>query len=153
RLALAIARGATHAVDTSTGDPAAAVREIVPGGVDHALEVVGRPETIRLAWDVLCPGGTAIVVGLAASGVEVALPAIEFLSEKSIRGCYYGSADVADALPRLAELVATGRLTLADVISHTTDLDGVEAALERLRRGEGARTVVIIDPELAGRAA
>jgi S-(hydroxymethyl)glutathione dehydrogenase/alcohol dehydrogenase len=153
RLALALARGATDAVDTSTGDPAAAVREIVPGGVDHALEVVGRPETIRLAWDILRPGGTAIVVGLAASGVEVALPAIEFLSEKSIRGCYYGSADVAEALPRLAGLVASGRLTLADVISHTTDLDGVEAALERLRRGEGARTVVIVDPELAGRAA
>jgi Zn-dependent alcohol dehydrogenase len=153
RLELALARGATHAIDTSTGDPAAAVRQIVPGGVDHALEVVGRPETIRLAWDVLRPGGTAIVVGLAASGVEVSLPAIEFLSEKSIRGCYYGSADVADALPRLAALVASGRLTLADVISHTTDLDGVEAALERLRRGEGARTVVIVDPELAGRAA
>ena len=39
------------------------------------------------------------------------------------------------------------------MISHTTDLDGVEEALERLRRGEGARTVVIVDPELAGRAA
>jgi len=29
---------------------------------------------------------------------------------------------------------------------------GVEEALERLRRGEGARTVVIVDPELAGGA-
>ncbi len=32
-----------------------------------------------------------------------------------------------------------------------TDLDGVEEALGRLRRGEGARTVVIVDPDLARR--
>ena len=149
RLELALARGATDAVDVSAGGAAAGVRAIVRGGVDYAFEVVGRADTIRLAWEVLRPGGSAIVVGLAPAGVEVSLPAIEFLSEKSIKGCYYGSGDVADALPRLAALVAAGRLTLADVISHTTDLDGVEEALERLRRGEGARTVVIVDRDLA----
>jgi len=35
------------------------------------------------------------------------------------------------------------------VITHTTELDGVQEALDRLRRGEGARTVVIVDRELA----
>jgi hypothetical protein len=35
-------------------------------------------------------------------------------------------------------------------VSHFTDLDGIEEALQRLRRGEGARTVVIVDAELAG---
>jgi hypothetical protein len=31
-------------------------------------------------------------------------------------------------------------------------LDEVSAALERLRRGEGARSVVVIDEQLAGRS-
>ena len=31
-----------------------------------------------------------------------------------------------------------------------TDLDGIEEAFERLRRGEGARTIVIVDEQLAG---
>jgi S-(hydroxymethyl)glutathione dehydrogenase/alcohol dehydrogenase len=149
KLELALARGATDAVDVTAGDSAAAVRALSDGGVDHAFEVVGRSDTIRLAWDALRPGGTVTVVGVAPIGVEVSLPAIEFLSEKTVQGCYYGTADVADQLPRLAALVAAGRLPLADVVSHITDLDGVEAALERLRRGEGARTVVVIDPELA----
>jgi len=149
-LELALRRGATHTVDARLGDVAAVVRGLTAGGVDHAFEVVGRAETIRLAWDVLRPGATAIVVGLAPQGVEVALPAIEFLSEKGIKGCYYGSANVAAELPHLVELVADGRLELADVVSHVTPLEGVEEALGRLRRGEGARTVLVVDASLAG---
>jgi S-(hydroxymethyl)glutathione dehydrogenase/alcohol dehydrogenase len=148
KLELALGRGATDAVDAAAGPEA--VLELTGGGVDHAFEVVGRAETIRFAWDVLRPGATATVVGLAPRGVEVALPAIEFLSEKAIRGCYYGSADVAAELPRLAALAADGRLDLAGVVSHVTGLDGVQDALDRLRRGEGARTVVVLDRELAG---
>jgi S-(hydroxymethyl)glutathione dehydrogenase / alcohol dehydrogenase len=152
KLELALRRGATDAVGASAGDPARAILELTGGGVDHAFEVVGRAETIRLAWDVLRPGATAVVVGLAPLGVEVALPAIEFLSEKSIKGCYYGSANILEELPRLVELVAAGELELGDVVSHVDGLEGVEAALERLRRGEGVRSVLVLDSALAGRS-
>ena len=53
-------------------------------------------------------------------------------------------------LPGLVELVRSGRLELGDVVSDLIELDGVEAAFERLRRGEGDRSVVIIDRDLAG---
>jgi S-(hydroxymethyl)glutathione dehydrogenase/alcohol dehydrogenase len=154
KLAGALARGATHAIDAAdVGDAAAEVAAVTDGGVDYAFEVVGSAATIRMAWDALAPGGTAVVVGLAPAGVEVSLPAIEFLAEKTITGSYYGSGDVAAALPRLVELVTVGRLSLADVVSHVCTLDGVEDAFGRLRRGEGDRSIVIVDPELAGREA
>ena len=149
----ALRRGATHAVDASDGDVAAEVIALTGGGVDHAFEVVGAAPTIRLAWDVLRPGATAVVVGLAPQGVEVSLPAIEFLSEKSIVGSYYGTGDPVGALPGLVELVRSGRLELADMVSHLIDLDDVADALDRLRRGEGDRSVIVIDPSLAGAAA
>jgi S-(hydroxymethyl)glutathione dehydrogenase/alcohol dehydrogenase len=152
KLALALARGATDAVavDGAT-DPAAAVMAVAPGGVQHAFEAVGSPATIRLAWDVLRPGATATIVGIAPMGAEVALPALELLSEKGIRGSYYGSGDAAVLLASMAEMAAAGRFPIGDVVTHVTDLDGIEAALERLRSGEGARTVAVIDAELAGR--
>lgn len=152
KLARALARGATHAVDASAGD---AAREVIAitGGVEHAFEVVGDPVTIRLAWDALAPGGTAVVVGLAPAGVEVSLPAIELLSEKALVGSYYGSADPAETLPGLVELVRSGRLDLAGVVSHLIELSDIPSALERLRTGEGGRSVVVIDPEIAGIAA
>jgi S-(hydroxymethyl)glutathione dehydrogenase/alcohol dehydrogenase len=150
KLEIARRRGATHVIDASTTDPREAVMELNAGGVDHAFEVVGRPETMRLAWELLRPAATAVVVGLAPAGVEVSFPAIDFLSDKGIRGSYYGSGDPAADLPALAELAVTGELDLSDVVTHVSDLDGVTDALERLRRGEGARTVLVLDADLAG---
>ena len=118
KLELALARGATHAVESASPETVARVARITGGrGVDRAFEVVGVPQTMRLAWDCLRPGGTAVVVGLAAKGVEVALPAIEFLSDKGIRGSYYGSGDAAADLPDLAELALRGELDLAGVVT------------------------------------
>jgi Zn-dependent alcohol dehydrogenase len=152
KLELAVRRGATHAVLAGSGaaDVVGEVLSISGGGVEHAFEVVGRAATMRQAWDVLRPGGMATVVGLAPKGVEVSLPAIEFLSEKTITGSYYGSSDVNAALSQLVQLVVDGRLDLGDVVSYLIGLDDVEAALERLRRGQGARSVIVIDEELAG---
>jgi Zn-dependent alcohol dehydrogenase len=151
KLERARARGATVTVDARDGDTAARILELTGGGVEHAFEAVGKAETMRQAWDVLAPGGTATIVGLAPRGVEVSLPAIEFLSEKTIAGTYYGSADVHSAVRRLAALVLDQRLELEGVVSHVIGLDQVPEALERLRRGEGARSLVVVDEELAGR--
>jgi S-(hydroxymethyl)glutathione dehydrogenase/alcohol dehydrogenase len=123
----------------------------VPGGFDHAFEVIGRADTIRLAWDILRPAGQATIVGIAPAGVEVSLRALDLLSEKTLRGSYYGSANVAAELPALVGLAAAGEIDLASVVSHVVGLDGIEEAMARLRRGEGARTVVVLDAELAGR--
>jgi S-(hydroxymethyl)glutathione dehydrogenase/alcohol dehydrogenase len=150
KLGRARAMGATDAVDASGEDVVERVRALTGGGVDHAIEVVGIAATIRQAWDVLRPGGTAVVVGLAPVGMEVSIPAIEFLSDKSILGCFYGSGDPAREIPELAELVASGSFPLADAVSHFTDLSGINAAFERMNRGVGSRTIVVVDKSLAG---
>ncbi len=150
KLDRAISQGATDAVDSSQADPAARVRELSNGGVDHAIEAVGIPATIRLAWDVLRPGGGAVVVGLAAVGAEVSIPAIEFLSAKNLKGCYYGSGNPAAELPELAEMAASGRFPLADSVSHFTDLNGIGEAFERMNKSVGARTVILVDKTIAG---
>jgi S-(hydroxymethyl)glutathione dehydrogenase / alcohol dehydrogenase len=153
KLELALARGATDAVEAGSAATAARVKRITGRGVDHAFEVVGRADTMRLAWDCLRPGGAAVVVGLAPQGVEVALPAIEFLSDKAIRGSYYGSGDAAHDLPQLAALALAGELDLASVITRVEPLEAVNDALDRLRRGDGVRTVLVLDDELAGHPA
>ena len=153
KLERALAQGATHALATATDvDPVRTVRDLTQGGVDFAFEVVGRAETIRLAWDLVRPGGTAIVVGLAPDGVEASVPAIEFLSEKSLRGSYYGSGDPQAELPGLARMAVAGELDLAGAVTAVEPLAAVNDALDRLRHGEGARTVLLVDPALAGYA-
>jgi S-(hydroxymethyl)glutathione dehydrogenase / alcohol dehydrogenase len=145
-------RGATATLQGSetSGALVAEVREICDGGVDVAIEVVGRPETIRQAFELIRPGGTAVVVGIAPKGEDVPLPALDFISDKTIRGSFYGSANPAAEMPELIQMLMDGRLDVAGAVSEFTDLDGIEAAFERLRRGEGVRTVVVIDRESAG---
>ncbi|HEV8652243.1 MAG TPA: alcohol dehydrogenase catalytic domain-containing protein [Actinomycetes bacterium] len=151
KLERALAAGATHVLDSVRDDPVAATLGLTSVGVDHAFEVVGQPETVRLAWDLLRPGATAVVVGIVPKGVEVAVPGIELLAEKGLKGSYYGSGDPAADVAELARLAADGLLDLATGVSDLTDLDGLEAAFDRLRRGDGAaRTVAILDPVLAG---
>ena len=117
------------------------------------------PATIRAA--VLREARTPIVVedvlldpprGVAPRGTGVLLPAHELLQEKGLKGSYYGSEDPAVAAGALAELAAAGHLDVTTLVSHVTDLEGIEAAFARLRLGVGARTVAIVDAELAGRA-
>jgi Zn-dependent alcohol dehydrogenase len=151
KLELAAAQGATHVVDASRETaPVEAIHRLTRDGVDYAFEVIGRAETIRQAWAAIRPGGTAVVVGLAPEGVDACVPAIEFLSDKTLRGTYYGSGDPAAELPGLAALALSGDLDLAGVVTHLDTLDGLEAAFERLRRGQGARTILVIDPATAG---
>jgi Zn-dependent alcohol dehydrogenase len=47
-------------------------------------------------------------------------------------------------------MALTGELDLTAAITRVEPLEGVDEALGRLRRGEGARTVLIVDEELAG---
>ena len=137
KLELALERGATHGVEAGSASTAARVLRLSGGGVEHAFEVVGIPETMRLAWDVLRSGGTAVVVGLAARGVEVALPAIEFLSDKGIRGSYYGNGDPLVDLPRLAELALSGELDLAGVVTHVEPARGSHGRARAAADGRG----------------
>ncbi len=152
KLERALRLGATDMVLAGDGrDPVARVRELCgDGGADHAIEVVGHPATIRQAFDMIRPGGTAVVVGIAPRGVEVALPALDFVSDKTIAGCFYGSGNPAAEMPELIGMLMDGRLDVSGVVSDFTDLDGIEAAFERLRRGQGARTVVVLDEDAAG---
>jgi S-(hydroxymethyl)glutathione dehydrogenase/alcohol dehydrogenase len=151
KLALALDRGADAAVDTSADEhPVRTLRTLTGGGADHAFEVVGLPETMLLAWKALRPGATAVVIGIAAKGAELPLPALELSTDKGIRGSFYGSGDPAADLPGLARLAADGALDLAGVVTRRDALDGVVDALDRLRRGEGVRTVLVLDPERAG---
>jgi Zn-dependent alcohol dehydrogenase len=46
-------------------------------------------------------------------------------------------------------MVVDGKLPLRDVVSDFTDMNGIDDAFDRMRRGVGARTIVVIDRQLA----
>ncbi|MBI1885258.1 MAG: Zn-dependent alcohol dehydrogenase [Chloroflexi bacterium] len=142
KLELAQQFGATHALNSANEDALSAVRNLSPGGVDYAFEVIGRPETMRQAFDLIRRGGLAVVVGLAPAGAEVSLPAGVFLQEKTITGSSYGGTRPRIDMPKLVDLYLLGRLKLDELISRVYPLEGINDAFEAMRRGEVARSIV-----------
>lgn len=145
QLPAATANGATDTVDTA--DLLAAVRELTGGdGVDHAIEVVGKPATIRAAYDATRRGGTVTVVGAASIDEAVSFPALSMMADgKTIRGSVYGGGDPARDIPTLAALAQSGRLDLDALVTRRIGLDDVEAAFADMAAGRGARSVVCFD--------
>ncbi|NBE57117.1 zinc-binding dehydrogenase, partial [Streptomyces boluensis] len=135
--------GATHFVDASAVDDVpAAVREILPRGVDHAFECVGRAELIRQAVDLLDRHGQAILLGMTAPKVEASfLPAAMFL-DKSILGCRYGSSRPQRDMALYAELYLKGQLLLDELVSATYPVEAFADAVRDLEGGKVARGVL-----------
>jgi S-(hydroxymethyl)glutathione dehydrogenase/alcohol dehydrogenase len=142
KIELAKTFGASHAVNAGEQDAISAIREITEFGVDWAFEVIGNPRTIEQAWELIRPGGTVVVVGLPPKNSKVALPAFDFISEKNIRGCFYGSSRFHADVPVILERVRSGRMRIDGMVSHSVPLEELETAFSKLRSGEGVRTVL-----------
>jgi S-(hydroxymethyl)glutathione dehydrogenase/alcohol dehydrogenase len=134
--------GATDVVDATAFDSVDAVRELTGGGVDHAIEVVGRGETIEQAFAMLRNGGTATVVGVAAEGVRVSIPPRELLMEKRLQGTQMGSGRFRLDVPLYCRLYLDGRIKLDELLSTRIDLGEVNQALDALDDFSGARSVI-----------
>jgi S-(hydroxymethyl)glutathione dehydrogenase/alcohol dehydrogenase len=146
KLELARSFGATHTVNAGAGDPVAKVRELTgQRGVDYAFEVIGLPKTQEQAYRMARRGGMAIFVGVPKMTemfqIQAFLPVFE---EKTIKGCWYGSARTHVDIPKLLDLYKAGRLKLKELITKEFTLDQINEALEALQKGEVARGVVRI---------
>ena len=140
----ALQNGATDVVDPTDGDPVEAVRALSGGrGADYSFEVIGNAATVRQAVDSTRPGGTTVMVGVAALGSDIAIPAMTVLEEKKILGCVYGSARVRRDFPRLISLIEQGKLDVGHMVSRTMHLDDVNEALDAMQRGEVIRSVLV----------
>ncbi len=142
KLELAQQFGATHTVNAAADEPVAAIRQLSPGGADYAFEVIGRPETMRQAYDATRRGGTTVVVGMAPADAEVSVPAISLIQEKILTGSSYGGARPRIDMPKLVDLYMAGKLKLDELISRRYPLEGINEAFQALRDGEVARSVM-----------
>jgi S-(hydroxymethyl)glutathione dehydrogenase/alcohol dehydrogenase len=141
--------GATH---TTTPDALSdLLAELAPGGVEYAFDAVGDPATSALALHATRSGGTAMIVGLPATGLRLDLDPAEFIRrEKWLTGTMYGSEDPAIALPILLEYVAEGLLDLASLVGPTYPLDAVNEAIRGSIAGSPGR--VLVAPQMPGSA-
>jgi S-(hydroxymethyl)glutathione dehydrogenase/alcohol dehydrogenase len=138
--------GATDLVAAGAdGDTVAAVRDLSDGGVDYAFEAVGREQTVREAWDAARAGGTTVVLGLMPKGKLLTIDPWHFIYEKTLKGCFLGSARIGTDIPRIVDRYHAGELDLDELVSHRIKLAELPEAFDRLRAGNAARQLVVFD--------
>jgi Zn-dependent alcohol dehydrogenase len=134
--------GATDTVDGSKTDAAKAVVDMTGGGVDYAFEVIGRPQTVRQAFDATCPGGTACMVGVPPEGGEVSVPMRPLFSDRRLIGSSAGTGRPRVDFPWYIEMYRQGRLKLDELQSRFRPLDEINEAFQDMLSGGVARTII-----------
>jgi S-(hydroxymethyl)glutathione dehydrogenase/alcohol dehydrogenase len=138
--------GATDCVDATDGNPVAAVHELTGGGADFVFECIGLAPTVQQAVAMTGRGGTTVLVGVVPITEMVPLPIADLtLQEKKVTGSYMGSNRFRFDMPKYIDFYLDGRLYLDEIISSRIDLEDVNEAFDRMRKGEAARQVIVFD--------
>ena len=143
KLDLAAARGADHLINSKKTDIVKAVRDILPDGVDYALDAVGSVDFINQALDMIVPDGKICIYGISEqSNTNVdwsrcpynwTLHFHQFPSKKA----------ESEAHDQIVSWIKEGVLDPADYISHVFDFEDIDKAFEKIERHEPMMKMVI----------
>ncbi len=131
KLDLAKGLGAAEAFNAREGDVPKAIRKLTGGGVDVALEIVGKPQVLDQAFSSIRAGGTLVAVGYSEETWNLAVHRVMFreISVLGSLGCR--SADY----PTILEMVRQRKIRLEPVVADRLPLDRINDALARLEAG------------------
>jgi S-(hydroxymethyl)mycothiol dehydrogenase len=148
KLTIAKELGATHVIDASQNDDIVGmIHELTGGlGVDVVIDAAGYPETWKQAFYSRAIGGTFVLVARPDSTMRLEMPLLDlFLRGGTYRTSWYGDCLPNRDFPALIDLYLQGRLPLDRFVTDRIEIDQVEEAFERMRRGDVLRSVVILD--------
>jgi alcohol dehydrogenase len=143
KLDLARSMGATDTFLASDPAVVEAVKDATSGGVDFAVEMAGSAPAFELAYKITRRGGTTATGGLANPNARISLPPVHLVAEeRTIRGSYMGSCVPSRDIPRFLGLYKSGKLPVQRLLSGTGPLEDINAAFDKLDRGEVVRHVI-----------
>ncbi|MBO6633548.1 NAD(P)-dependent alcohol dehydrogenase [Parvibaculum sp.] len=144
RRRLARELGATHVLDPAEAkDLAAAVRAILPIGVDYAFDTTGIPDLLQATMGCLGPHGTFGIVGIAPPGTPMPgdlMSAVTF--GHTVKGIIEGDSDPDTFIPEMIELYRQGRLPF-DRLVKTYPLSEINRAIADQHDGKCVKVVLL----------
>lgn len=142
RLSMAREVGAGEVLHASGAELVGEIQKRTEGrGVDLAFEAVGRNETVNAAIDCTKKGGTVTLIGNIQP--EVTLP-LQKVVTRQLR--LQGSCASAGEYPQAIELIASGRIEVAPLITAIAPLEDGPSWFGRLHAREPNLMKVILTP-------
>jgi aryl-alcohol dehydrogenase len=145
RRALARRLGATNVIDPADSpNLAAAVRAILPHGVDYAFDTTGRPEILAAVMATLAPKGVFGIVGIPPAGTPMPGDLGTVLTfGQTVRGIIEGDSDPDAFLPALIDHWRAGRLPLEQLI-EVFAFDQINQAISAQHHGDCVKVVLTL---------
>ncbi|AXB79606.1 NAD(P)-dependent alcohol dehydrogenase [Novosphingobium sp. P6W] len=144
RRAMALELGATHVIDPAQGEVGAAIRTILPDGVEFAFETSGREAVVETALASLSSHGLLGLVGVPPrpeSSLSINLASLITYGHR-IHGIVEGDSDLQTFIPQLVELYREGRFPF-DSLIRTYPLAQINEAVAAQLSGECIKAVLI----------
>jgi S-(hydroxymethyl)glutathione dehydrogenase / alcohol dehydrogenase len=137
--------GATHAIDARTEDAAATVKSLTGGrGADYVFVTVGAKAAFEQGFGLLAKAGALVIVGMPATGVMAEFDPGSFAAYgQRMLGSKMGSARIDIDIPRLVGLYGEGRIKLDELITGRFPIEGINAAIAGVVRGDALRNVIM----------
>jgi L-iditol 2-dehydrogenase len=141
RLDLARKLGAEEALHLTGAELVQEVTKRTGGGVDVALEAVGRQETIDAAIAAVRKGGTVTLIGNIAPRVTIPLQAVV---SRELR--LQGTAASAGEYPQAIAMIDRGEIQVKPLITAVAALDDGPQWFERLYAHEPNLMKIVLTP-------
>ena len=145
KLEVARGLGATHTVNSKDTDAVEAIQALTDGfGADVVIDAVGRPETWKQAFYARDLAGTVVLVGVPTPDMTLELPLIDVFGRGGrLKSAWYGDCLPERDFPLYTDLFLQGRLPLDRFVSEKIAIGDIEAAFDKMHRGDVLRSVVM----------
>ena len=146
KLEMAARMGATHCINTNDQNLEEALRELCPGGLDHAIEATGNPSVMRMSLEaVRAQGGNSVIIGNARHGENFTVNPQQFNMGKSLLGTWGGDSKPDSDYPRYADTITNHHIHCNFILSDDYHLATINDALDDLENGKIGRPVICMD--------
>jgi S-(hydroxymethyl)glutathione dehydrogenase/alcohol dehydrogenase len=143
--AMAEAFGMTHFINPKEVENVVdAIVQLTDGGADYSFECIGNTATMRQALECCHKGwGQSIIIGVAASGKEIATRPFQLVTGRVWKGTAFGGVRGRTEVPKIVDWYMDGKINIDDLITHTMPLDKINDAFDLMHEGKSIRSVVL----------
>jgi len=120
-----------------------AIIDMTDGGVDYSFECIGNVNTMRAALECCHKGwGESTIIGVAASGQEIATRPFQLVTGRVWRGTAFGGVKGRSQLPGYVERYLNGEIKVDPMITHVLPLERINDAFDLMHEGKSIRSVI-----------
>ncbi|CAN1268390.1 Alcohol dehydrogenase [Linum perenne] len=120
--------------------------EMTNGGPDRCIECTGSVAAMISAFESVHDGwGVAVLVGVPNKDDEFKTHPMNFLSERTLRGTFYGNFKPRTDIPHVVEKYLNKEIELDKFVTHSVSLMDINKAFELMLAGEGIRCLIRMD--------